>query len=43
MFIYIFLHFQAVLRLRIKVSYSVDGSAVLEQTEVNNFNIDMWN
>ncbi|XP_077292607.1 adaptor protein complex 1, gamma subunit isoform X2 [Arctopsyche grandis] len=34
---------KAALRLRIKVSYSVDGATVLEQTEVNNFNMDMWN
>lgn len=33
---------KAPLRLRIRVSYVVDGSPVLEQTEVNNFPVEAW-
>ncbi|XP_037869117.1 AP-1 complex subunit gamma-1 isoform X5 [Bombyx mori] len=31
------------LRLRIRVSYNIDGTPVLEQTEINNFPADLFN
>ncbi|XP_030755446.1 AP-1 complex subunit gamma-1 isoform X2 [Sitophilus oryzae] len=33
---------QNVLRMRIRISYTVDGNPVLEQTEVNNFPNELW-
>ncbi|XP_060528822.1 AP-1 complex subunit gamma-1 isoform X1 [Cylas formicarius] len=33
---------QNVLKMRIRVTYTVDGNPVVEQTEVNNFPSDLW-
>ncbi|KAL1491882.1 hypothetical protein ABEB36_012409 [Hypothenemus hampei] len=33
---------QNVLRMRIRISYNVDGNPVLEQIEVNNFPAELW-
>lgn len=36
------LRFQNVLRMRLRISYSVDGNPVLEQAEVNTFPKELW-
>lgn len=34
--------FQSTLKMRIRLSYVINGGSIQEQTEVNNFPTDIW-